>query len=208
MDKIEEALKLATEAHFLQKRKGSGIPYVVHPIEVMKRVSDYGIVDDAILIAAVLHDVIEDCEQRYTDQLARLFGPKILNIVEECSRPERDGATKADKYRFLESFKSKSIESVIIKIADRMCNVMDYYRVKPKYAAEYAMQAYPLVRAFITRFMDYDSYVLPRKAAMKILGDIIDINIIVTEHWERFSSFIPNLDGFVKSIVIGDERNR
>jgi len=202
MDLLQEAIAFATSAHQGQKRKKSGIPYVFHCAEVCKRVADYGISDEGILCSAVLHDVVEDCDSEWLEKLDNIFGARISRIVHECSRPERDDATKAEKYAFLESFKDKSTESIVIKISDRFCNVMDYHRTDPAYASKYALQAYPLYQTFISRHLDLGEEMIPRKSVMKILGDIVELNIVISEEYKGFSSFICNCSGFVKDNVI------
>jgi len=209
MDKIEKAIKYATQAHLLQKRKHSGIPYIVHCIEVMKRVSDYGINDEVVLASAILHDVKEDCDIEYGEKILTEFGWTIHSIVNECTRSQGDAATKEEKYLFLKSFENKSIQSLIIKIADRYCNVRDYMRTpgKEKYASEYALQAYPLYQSFFKRHINVMD-IIPRQACLKVLGDVIDLNIIINEEYKGFSCLIAGMDNYVRKMVIGDERNR
>ena len=133
---LQKAVLFATERHFGQLRKDSILPYIVHPMEVLKRVSSYGINDDAVLSAAVLHDVIEDCEVTFSE-LEKAFSLRVATIVQELSKSEEE-----DKKAYMSGFKQKSLESVIIKIADRFCNTMDFIGSgKIDYAAKYAAQA-------------------------------------------------------------------
>jgi len=201
---VQRALEFAAEAHRGQVRKSSSIPYVVHCVEVMKRVSDYGIEDPNVLSAALLHDILEDCSKEYCDRIIDEFGMSVMSIVRECTRLEGDEATKKEKYDFLSSFKDKSIVSVVIKIADRFCNVMDYGRAgKNEYASKYALQAYPLYRTFAQRHIYADYRALPRSSNSKVLADIVDLNIIINEEYRGFSSFVCNMDKYVQEIVIG-----
>ena len=179
MDKIERAMVFATEAHIAQKRKGSGIPYIVHPIEVMKRVSDYGVREQDYLVAALLHDVHED-SQHMSERIPKEFGQEVYDIVLECSRPERDDATKEEKYKFLCSFYQKSIVSTVIKIADRFCNVNDYMRTKgkEKYASTYALQAYPIYDSFASRVSMKGEVFIDDGVTTKILYDIVTLQTI------------------------------
>lgn len=144
-------------------RKHSGLPYSVHITEVMKRVAHYGYdfehctlfeaeggaqyVFD-VLGSACGHDIEEDTTLDIGD-FRKTWGDRIADIVHECTREEGDTATRAEKWDFLCSFFEKSKESVVIKIADRYCNVMDYMDRDPKYAAKYALQAFPLYVRFI-----------------------------------------------------------
>ena len=179
MELYEKAFNFAYERHKGQYRKQTKLPYFTHVSEVASRVAHYfqgggfdtyGISDidtrartarygefsqydfkatpEEIISAAVLHDVIEDCNVIY-EELVGLFGENVANIVEECSR-DAGHETKQQKYDFLKSFGDKSPESVLVKIADRYCNVMDYARTpnKKHYASTYALQAYPLYHVY------------------------------------------------------------
>lgn len=147
LPKTQKASRVIAEEHGFQTRKGIEIPYMTHLYEVMKRVLRYGVTDDDVLAAALLHDIIEDtpCGCLW---LKEEFGDRVANIVVECSRNEEDGYTREGKLKFLESFETKSWESIIIKIADRRCNVNDYLADgKVYYGCWYALQAYPLYRS-------------------------------------------------------------
>jgi len=191
MDRIEQAIMLATKAHLAQKRKSSGIPYVVHPIEVMKRVADYGILDEDILIAALLHDVHEDAPE-YSEEVKTTFGSYVYSIMIECSRPERDDATKEQKYDFLCSFYEKMLISTVIKIADRYCNVQDYIRTegKGKYASTYALQAFPIYDAFAQDIKGDPDMLDDRDAAKKVLYDIAYLQSVAQIEY-------PNVEGML-----------
>lgn len=69
---LNEAIKIAHKAHSGQVRKYSGLPYIVHPMEVMTTLLQAGVEDELVLSGAVLHDVIEDCDERYCQQILDL----------------------------------------------------------------------------------------------------------------------------------------
>ena len=147
---VDHAFHFAVEAHREQKRKDFPLPYSSHVIEVYKRVFGYGVRDEEILAAALLHDIIEDTDYDF-DYLKSQYGLRVASIVKECSRSGGDHVSNKEKLLFMKSFEKKSIESVIIKIADRYCNVMDYHQARrPIYAAWYALQAYPLYDRWTT----------------------------------------------------------
>jgi len=178
MDKIESAMELAFRAHLTQKRKSSGIPYFTHCVEVMKRVSDYGVCNEDVLAAALLHDVHEDAP-KYSEIVRSQFGNGVYSIMLACSRPERDDATKEEKFNFLCSFDEKSTASIIIKIADRYCNVNDYMRTKgkEKYASTYALQAFPIYAAFVERAIE-DAHYFEDEVVKKVLAEIATLQTI------------------------------
>jgi (p)ppGpp synthase/HD superfamily hydrolase len=153
---LDEAIDFMIEKHRGQRRYpvGSGVPYVSHTFEVAKRVSGYLshpnedrllLSRDEMYVAALWHDLLEDCDCTEQEILER-SNERVLQVVKECTRPEDLGKGFHLKYRWLEGFREKSLASVVIKIADRACNVGDYLSTPAKraYAAKYALQAYPL----------------------------------------------------------------
>ncbi len=67
---VERALRMAQEAHSGQKRKGDGsVPYIVHPIHAALILARAG-ADEITILAGVLHDVVEDCEEWTLERVA------------------------------------------------------------------------------------------------------------------------------------------
>jgi (p)ppGpp synthase/HD superfamily hydrolase len=100
MKRFADALVYATEAHELQRRKGTNIPYVAHLLAVASLVlEDGGDEDEAV--AALLHDAIEDTDVTFDDLAAR-FGPKVAEIVQGCSdtdvMPKPPWRTRKEEY--------------------------------------------------------------------------------------------------------------
>ncbi len=80
-----KALAYAAEKHAGQKRKGTRIPYISHPMAVASLVLEYGGGEDEV-IAALLHDVPEDCGgQEVLDEIRQKFGMGAAAIVEGCT---------------------------------------------------------------------------------------------------------------------------
>jgi len=71
---LNSAIELASNAHFFQRRKKSGLPYIVHPLDVMNILIQYGVTDEFVLSLAVLHDVYEDCDKMYRDVIQVDYG--------------------------------------------------------------------------------------------------------------------------------------
>lgn len=69
---LPRAISIANRAHRYQTRKFSGLPYIVHPLEVMSILERYGVTDEKVLAAAVLHDVIEDCHEIFENDIREL----------------------------------------------------------------------------------------------------------------------------------------
>ena len=80
-----KALAYAAEKHAGQKRKGTKIPYISHPLAVASLVLEYGGGEDEV-IAALLHDVAEDAGgQEALDEIRAKFGMGVAAIVEGCT---------------------------------------------------------------------------------------------------------------------------
>jgi (p)ppGpp synthase/HD superfamily hydrolase len=89
--KIIKAIEFAFVKHEGQLRKGSEFPYIVHPLSVMRlllleQASDSGVADD-VIIAGVLHDVVEDTDATL-DEIEELFGTEVQRLVGTASEPE------------------------------------------------------------------------------------------------------------------------
>lgn len=126
IDIIKQAYAFAREAHKGVRRR-SGEPYILHPIEVARIVSQEIGLGSTSICAALLHDVVEDTD--YTvDDLKNLFGEKIASIVEGLTKIS--GGIVADhislqteNFRKLLLTMSEDIRVIIIKIADRLHNM-------------------------------------------------------------------------------------
>ena len=135
LDMIQKAFDFANEAHKGVRRR-SGEPYILHPIAVAKIVvSNIGLGYKSI-VAALLHDVVEDTT--YTvDDLRNLFGDKVATIVEGLTKIKTvlDNEDKAQqKSMQAENFKrilltlNDDVRVVLIKLADRLhnCRTIEY----------------------------------------------------------------------------------
>jgi (p)ppGpp synthase/HD superfamily hydrolase len=82
--RLDDALALAADAFRSRRRKGTTIPYLSHLLAVMAIVAEHG-GDEDQLIAAVLHDYLEDIEGASRDLLASRFGERVTSLVEGLS---------------------------------------------------------------------------------------------------------------------------
>jgi (p)ppGpp synthase/HD superfamily hydrolase len=82
--RFAEAVDYARAAHAGQVRKGSARPYIAHPIAVASLVLDHG-GDEDQAIAALLHDVVEDCGAHHESAIRERFGTRVAAIVMACS---------------------------------------------------------------------------------------------------------------------------
>ncbi|HEY1226217.1 MAG TPA: HD domain-containing protein, partial [Ramlibacter sp.] len=125
IEQVRQAYKFADEAHLGQIR-ASGEPYITHPIAVAAQCAEWKL-DAQALMAALLHDAIEDCGVTKPELIER-FGAPVAELV--------DGLTKLDKLQFntreesqAESFRkmllamARDVRVILIKLADRSHNM-------------------------------------------------------------------------------------
>ena len=122
---IKRAFFLAKEAHEGVRRR-SGEPYLLHPIAVAKIVSDEIGLGVKSVVAALLHDVVEDTEYTVED-MERIFGPKIASMVDGLTKMSgvfnADTSEQAEYFRKVLLTLSDDVRVILIKIADRLHNM-------------------------------------------------------------------------------------
>ena len=127
-----EAISFAADKHRNQRRKDhEASPYINHPITVATILASGGGVDDeALLIAAILHDTVEDTKTNFKE-LTKTFGIEITNVVKEVTDKKR--LKKAErKLLQIEHARSASPRAKQIKIADKISNIRDITTKPPK----------------------------------------------------------------------------
>ena len=128
---IDAAFRYAAAHHGAQKRK-DGSPFVTHPIAVAQIVAEELHLDSESIIAALLHDCIEDTDATY-DDIAKRFSPTVADLVEGVSKLTRVHYTSKEEEQMENLRKmlmamAKDIRVILIKIADRTHNMrtMEY----------------------------------------------------------------------------------
>ncbi|MCB2206153.1 bifunctional (p)ppGpp synthetase/guanosine-3',5'-bis(diphosphate) 3'-pyrophosphohydrolase [bacterium] len=123
---ISHAFHYMLQAHKEHRRK-SGEPYYTHPYAVAMIVAQEIPLDDASVVAALLHDVIEDCEDYTYEDLSEEFGSTIADIVEGATKISTilvsKEITKAENYRKLMVSMIQDIRVILVKFADRLHNM-------------------------------------------------------------------------------------
>lgn len=141
---LKAAYDFSAAAHEGQKRQ-TGEPYFIHPCAVVNILVDLGFDDVSTLVAAFLHDVLEDT-QVTADELEQKFGKEVLELVE--------GVTKLDKIKFVSAedeqaenlrkmffAMAKDYRVIIIKLADRLHNMRTLDALKPEKQIKIATQS-------------------------------------------------------------------
>ena len=121
------AASFAADKHKDQRRKGTDAqPYINHPLNVANILADIGRVEDIdILIAAILHDTIEDTETT-EEELKRLFGERVCGFVLEVT-DDKSLPPSVRKQLQIEHAPHLSREAKQIKLADKISNIRDVF---------------------------------------------------------------------------------
>lgn len=124
LQRIRDAYALAAEAHKDQRRK-SGEPYIIHPIAVARIVAEEFELGANPVIAAFLHDVvedtpytIEDIRERFGDDVAFLVG-----VVTKQKKEKYDKSKQVDNFRQILASVQYDVRAILIKLADRLHNM-------------------------------------------------------------------------------------
>tara|TARA_R100001129_G_scaffold119897_1_gene83169 strand:+ start:2360 stop:4465 length:2106 start_codon:yes stop_codon:yes gene_type:complete len=133
VDRVAEAFVVANDAHSTQKRS-SGEPYITHPVAVASLLADMRL-DCETIMAALLHDVIEDTETSQED-LAEQFGSTVASLVEGVSKLDKlqfnsKEEAQAENYRKMIMAMVQDIRVVLIKLADRTHNMRTIEHLRP-----------------------------------------------------------------------------
>ena len=128
MSIILEAARFAELRHRGVFRKYTGDPYIVHPARVASVISYLPCSTEVIVAAAWLHDILEDTDVS-TDYFAEVHGARITELVLEVTNPSKKYPNLPRKQRKamdLEHIRAASKAGKIIKMVDRIDNLLDY----------------------------------------------------------------------------------
>ena len=143
---INKAKMLAGKAHEGQFRKYSGMPYIVHPIEVATIIQTVEHSDEMIA-AALLHDVVEDTDYSFED-IAKEVSQEVADLVKgltDVSTPE-DGNRAVRKAIDKDHLAEQNAEVQTIKLADVISNSKDIKANDPKFAKVYIEEMKALLK--------------------------------------------------------------
>jgi (p)ppGpp synthase/HD superfamily hydrolase len=119
---VKRALDHAACWHREQRRKYPGVevPYVSHVAGVALLLARHGF-DDEVVAAGALHDVLEDCGVTH-EELARLFGPRVADLVRSVSEPDKSLSWEQRKEQYVRRFATEPWDAQAISIADKVDN--------------------------------------------------------------------------------------
>jgi len=122
---LVRAVAFSAHKHRSQRRKDrQQTPYINHPIDLIAVLAiEAGITDERVLVAALLHDTVEDTDTSF-EELEEVFGSAVAGLVRELS--DDKNLPKDERKRLqIEHAKHASSEAKCLKIADKICNVRD-----------------------------------------------------------------------------------
>ncbi|MGI6561727.1 MAG: HD domain-containing protein [Clostridia bacterium] len=135
---LEKAICVAAEAHKGQKRKGSGIPYIFHPLGVGAILAENGCSME-VITAGILHDTVEDTDLTLSD-IENMFGKEVARLVEGAGESNRHvpnvtwEVRKENTLYFLKNKADVKIKQIVC--ADKLHNIKsteaDYKRIGEK----------------------------------------------------------------------------
>jgi GTP pyrophosphokinase len=133
-EQIAQALNHATHAHEGQVRD-DGVPYIIHPIRVARLLIDHGERDPNLIIAALLHDVVEDCADTI-EEIESTYGIHIASLVNDATRERPEVETEemkreAKPKKFKWYIAEASSDSCKIKSADVIDNMRSWQYIAP-----------------------------------------------------------------------------
>jgi len=134
-ERLDKALRTVAWANERagEHRKGTGIPYVIHPVGVMMIASN--VTDDEdTLIACLFHDILEDINDNIYDEnkMREEFGNRVVEIVKDVTKNDNEPDWRARSNDYLKHLESvASDEAVIVSASDKIHNLMsilmDYF---------------------------------------------------------------------------------
>jgi len=136
LERLLKAVEYAAEKHFGQIRKDEEkTPYIIHPIGVSELLWDEGNIRSVnVLIAALLHDTLEDTDATEQD-IREIFGERVLYTVKEVTN-DPFMSSQENKQRQIDHAPSMSLDGQLVKLADRLYNVRDLSQPPPSWSDE------------------------------------------------------------------------
>lgn len=194
--KLKEALDLALEIHKDQKPRPDG-PYINHILRVSTRIiEEYGVKDPEIVIAALLHDSVEDQAEKLahlvdssalsSDRekalffIKNTFGERVEKIVKKLSNPERktEELSPQEKNNIYKEHVKEAIEDpdvLLIKLSDFSDNVLNLESVlDPIRRLKLSKKYLPVIEIFIQR-LDKAQYILSEEKIMEMKNRLLPV---------------------------------
>lgn len=191
---VRRAYSFGAEMHAGQNRS-SGEPYIYHPLAVARILAEMRL-DHVTLIAAILHDVIEDTAVS-KDEIARQFGPEVAKLVDGVSKIEKiEGMSRierqAESFRKLLLAMTDDLRVILVKLADRLHNMRTLGAMAPEKKRRIAQETLEIYAPIAQR--------LGINTLRRELEDLAFANL----HPQRYEVFVKAVGerlGDVKSLI-------
>ena len=213
---IEEAYQMAKKAHGGQCRK-SGEPYIVHPLWVAIILADLEM-DKETIVAAILHDVVEDTEIT-EKEISSIFGEEVALLVDGVTKLGRLSYSsdklevQAENLRKMFLAMAKDIRVIIIKLADRLHNMRTLQFMTPEKQKEKAKETMDIYAPIAQRLgiskikTELDDLAL-KYSQPEVFFDLVDqINARKTEREEFVQQIVEEVSAHMKNANIKAEVN-
>lgn len=141
--RLLEAIRFGINKHKNQTRKNkTKEPYIVHPIEACQMLMESNVQDEDVLIAAVLHDVLEDTETTF-DEIKTKFGVRVATIVLQCTDDKTISKVERKKAQ-IEHVRAACVGAKLVKLADKLSNLQGLISDPPTAWSEDEIKGYTL----------------------------------------------------------------
>ncbi len=117
---LASAFYFAVKAHEYQVRKGTGLPYIEHPVRVAALLMEMKAGCDMVA-SGFLHDVVEDTD-RTSDEIAKMFGPAVAGLVDAVTENKGD-SWEVRKQKTIKSLRKADYTVVKLALADKLDNL-------------------------------------------------------------------------------------
>ena len=201
---IRKAFNLSVEAHSSQRRK-TGEPYIYHPIAVAKIVAYEIGLGVTSIVAALLHDVVEDTHYTLED-IEREFGEtvgRIVNGLTKISRlnKEQDASIQAENFRKMLLTLNDDVRVILIKIADRLHNMQTMDAMPPDKQLKIASETLYIYAPLAHRLGLYNIKTDLEDLGLKYTEPEVfnDIHSKIKESEEDQDKYIKTFTGVIKN---------
>jgi (p)ppGpp synthase/HD superfamily hydrolase len=149
---LNDAIIYAAKKHRGQTRKGDGRPYILHPMAVLYLLYEVKTSKNMFLlaIAAILHDVVEDCGVPLK-KIAKRFGYEVAGLVKELTLLKENYETIGKTKYICQEILKMSPYALCIKLCDRLANVREMKDMSPEFIEKYVKETWEMVKTARTR---------------------------------------------------------
>jgi len=209
LESIKKAFEFANEAHKLQKRK-TGQPYIIHPIAVALIAAKELKLDAHCVMAAFLHDVVEDTDCTKED-ITNMFGSDVAYLVDTVTKKKKASYKKSkqvDNYEQLLGSVHYDIRALMVKIADRLHNMRTLQSMRPDKQMKIAGETDYLYAPLANRLglfdvkSDLENLSFKYRCPHQYFDIVKNLNADIENNKQRLSDFTTSIEQILKQYDI------